>query len=196
MPRPPLARQHPFFVMLGCAICDPRRAAAGLFRAGVPRDAAGPFHPGTAMLITSIEITHHRLDFDAAVPRELGLQAAAPLGRDHRAGAYGCRAHRHRLGRPDAGVCRARTPVRRPRPAGDRAALPHAQPHQFPLRALLAARPGAVGPRGQDHRPAVLEAARRAVGPGARLCVVRHAARPGRDGGGGRTLSGRGFPRR
>ena len=59
-----------------------------------------------------------------AVPRQLGHQAAHALRRHHRPRHDRRRAHRHRLGRPDARLCRPRALLRRPGPAGARAALP------------------------------------------------------------------------
>ena len=114
---------------------------------------------------------------EPAVSRQLGQQAAASLRRHDRARQYRGRARRRRLGRSDARLRGPRASVHRPGSAGDRAPLPRAVAHRLSLRPLLAARPGAVGPGRQDHRPAVLEAARRPVEPRARLRLIRRAAR-------------------
>ena len=143
--------------------------------------------------ITGIEITHHRLPLDPPFNASWDTQPRrhfdATIVRVHTDAGH----HRHRLGRHDARLRGPRAPVHRPGPAGDRAALAGAQQHPVPLGPLLAARPRAVGPRGQDHRPAGVAAARRPLGPGQGLCVFRHPARSRGAGRAGRALPRRGL---
>ena len=101
------------------------------------------------MRIAAIDVSHHRLPLDPPFrpswdfrPRTHFDATIVRVRTDDGLEGVGLRRHDDRLRRP-------RAPVRRRGPAAAGAAQPHPCQHPVPLRALLAARPRALGPGGE-----------------------------------------------